>query len=264
MAEPKAIVDYGQKCLLCKNDAAASCTICWKHIDDMRDMLDVENTGRALDDIPPSIPAMFAGLDSMPGATGLGERRAPGFASTPPCSLHVVAMGDARSVPYVMRDDDGEALPDDRDGEVRPVIETLRTIAVLVAADIGDTAPMWRSVGPLCSWLSARLTPLSRLPWADDLYRDLRDLRDQLRHAYGDPPPRPLGHCTNTVVVRGEAPGEHVSAQCGHPLYPPAGAKPTARDEPVKDVPVVECGRCHAVYDGLAQLRLSIAERKGA
>lgn len=252
MAEPKTLVAYGQRCLICRNDAAESRTICWKHIDDIRDMLDPLNKGRPLDDLPASIPVMYAALDPSPGATGLGERRAPGFASTPPLRLHVVAMRDDRSRPPL----------DDDDDPVRATGASLRGIVEAVCAELDRPPPqLGRDVLALCVWLFGFLRPLTRLAWADDLYRDLRELRDQLRHAVGDPAPRPLGHCTADILLDRET-GER--GPCGHPLYPPAGLPPTARDEPVKDVPVVECRRCRSQYDGLAQLRLRIAELEGS
>lgn len=270
MNEPKAVVDYGQKCLICRNDAAAGRTICWKQIDEIRDMLDAENTGSALDDIPPSIPVMYDALDASPGASGIGERRAPGFVSTPPCTLHVVAMRDNRSKSYAVAYEWYSAGPDGRpdytkphaesDHAVRPVHASLQGLADAVAAETGDSDATG-DVNELCAWLYERLPALTRLAWSDDLYRDLRDLREQLRAAIGDPPPAALGYCTNDILI-----DRHTGDRgpCGHPLYPPTGIKPTAPDEPVKDVPIVVCGRCKAVYDGLAQLRLRIAELKGA
>lgn len=271
MSEPKPIVAYGQRCLLCRNDAAASRLLCWRHIDELSEMLDVDNTGRALDDLPPSIPVMWSMLDSAPGSTGLGERRAPGFVSTPPCSLHIVAMQDPRSCSHAVVDVWYSAGPGGNPDLTRPHFEaenaprsvekSLRGIVESVSAEVGDELPAGRSVEALCAWLYGRVKALTRLAWADDIYRDLRDLRDQLRAAIGDPPVKPLAHCTNDIVIDRET-GER--GPCGHALYPPAGVKPVARDEPVKSVPVVTCGRCRAQYDGLAQLRLRIAELKGA
>ncbi len=276
MSEPKTIVEYGQRCLLCRNDAAASRVLCWHHIDEMRDMLDPDNTGLPLDDLPPSIPVMFAALDACPGSTGLAERRAPGFASTPPGSLHVMAMRDDRSLAYAVVDEWYSAGADGRpdfsrphyedDSAVRAVGKSILGLAEAVREETGDVLPTHCGPGTLaagvetiCTWLHDRVTALSRLAWADDAYRDLRDLREQLRRAIGDPPPKSLGDCTNDIVLDRET---GMTGPCGHALYPPPG-KPTARDEPVKDVPIVVCGRCKAEYDGLAQLRLRIAELKG-
>ncbi len=281
MNEPKTIVEYGQRCLLCRNDAAASRVLCWKHIDEMRDMLDPDNTGLPLDDLPPSIPVMFAALDACPGGTGLGERRAPGFASMPPGSLHIMAMRDPRSCAHPVATTtlpSGEVVdewysagadgwPDfsrphyEDDSAVRAVEKCLQGLAdALHDEHRDDLWPPLVGVDAICVWLHDRVTALSRLAWADDAYRDLRDLREQLRRATGDPPPKSLGDCTNDIVLDRET---GATGPCGHALYPPPG-KPTARDEPVKDVPIVVCGRCHAGYDGLAQLRLRIAELKGA
>lgn len=255
MNEPKGVVAYGQRCLLCRNDAAESRVICWKHIDDIRDMLDVENEGRPLDDLPPSIPVMFSALDATPGPAPMGERPAPGYESTPPLLLHVVAM----------RDDRSRSPEDEGDDSLRPIAASLRGIVDSIRSEVDGLAPSsGTGVFALCMWLSRHLSVVSRLPWVDDLYRDLRELSDQLRAAHGDGRPRPLGHCTNTIVVPGERDGEHRNMPCGHALYRPRGVKPTAPDEPVRDIPAVECGRCHARYDGLAQLRLRIAELKGS
>lgn len=272
LTEPKPIVDYGQRCMLCRNDAAASRVLCWRHIDEMSDMLDVDNAGRALDDLPPSIPVMWAMLDTSPGANGLSERRAPGFESTPPCSLHIVAMRDPRSCAHPVVDEwfsaGANGWPDftrphtEDEQAVRSVEKSLCGLVDAVGAeiDVPNVRDGDHDVTSLCEWLHAHVTLLSRLPWADDVYRDLRDLRDQLRAGIGEHPPRALGYCTNDIITDRET-GE--SGPCGHALYPPAGAKPMARDEPVRDVPVVVCTRCHARYDGLAQLRLRIAELKG-
>lgn len=271
MSEPKPIVAYGQRCLLCRNDAAASRVLCWKHIDELGEMLDEDNTGRPLDDLPPSIPVMWGLLDTTPGSSGLAERRAPGFVSTPPCTLHIVAMRDQRSCAHAVVDYWFSAGPDgypdiahphyESDNAVRSVEKGLRGLGESISVELGDELPTGRSVEVLCAWLYGRVKELSRLSWADDMYRDLRDLREQLRGGIGDPAPKPLGHCTNDIVIDRVL---DVRGPCDHPLYPPTGAKPMARDEPVRDVPIVVCGRCRAEYDGLAQLRLRIAELKDA
>jgi len=270
VTEPKTIIAYGQRCLLCRNDAAASRVLCWKHVDEMGDMLDCENTGAPLEDLPPSIPVMFAALDACPGGAGLGERRAPGFVSMPPGSLHVMAMRDNRSHSYAVVEAwysaGSDGYPDimhphyEDEHAVRAVDKCLRGLAdALHEENTDDTWPP-RGLHAVCAWLHARLATLSRLAWADDAYRDLRDLREQLRRVI-DPPMKALGYCVNDIVIDRET-GER--GECGHALYPPAGAKPMARDEPVRDVPIVVCGRCHAKYDGMAQLRLRISELKGA
>jgi hypothetical protein len=241
MTEPKSVVEYGQKCLLCREDAATSRVLCWRHIDEMRDMLDVENEGSTEHDIPPGIPHLYNTLDIMPGSTGPdGGRRAPGFESMPPLNLHVVALRDPRTLPS---DDD----------PVRSIPGTITAIAESVAADINERPGMGayaRGVDGMCGWLSSRLEAVTRLPWADDLYRDLRHLRDALRAAHGEPLPRPVGHCTNTITAAGlDGPGSHSNAPCGGPLYaPPAPTRATT----------IRCGRCGHVYDGLDQLRLSL------
>ena len=273
MSEPKPIVAYGQRCLLCRNDAAASRVLCWKHIDELGEMLDEDNEGRPLDDLPPSIPVMWGLLDTTPGSSGLAERRAPGFVSTPPCTLHIVAMRDPRSCAHAVVDFWYSAGPDgypdiahphfESDNAVRSVEKSLRGLGESISAELDEELPAHRTVAGLCSWLYGRVKELSRLAWADDMYRDLRDLREQLRRVPGvwGPPPKPLGYCANDIVLDRVL---DIRGPCDHPLYPPAGAKPMARDEPIRDVPIVVCARCHAEYDGLAQLRLRIAELKGA
>jgi hypothetical protein len=238
MAEPKTIVEYGKRCLLCRNDSAASRLLCWKHCDDIRDMLDGENLGYPLDGIPPSIPVLYRTLDVMPGSTGLGERRAPGFESTPPLSMHRAAMRDPRTLPS---DDD----------PVRSVLGTLAGIAYSVVEELDCPPPFApRTVYTLCAWLSGRLEALTRLPWADDMYRDLTHLRDQLRAAHGDPLPRSIGHCTNVITVAGTGGGSSFNHPCGNALFPPRDRRES----------VVQCGHCGKVYDGIAQLRMSIGD----
>jgi hypothetical protein len=172
MAEPKTIVEYGKRCLLCRNDSAASRLLCWKHCDDIRDMLDGENLGYPLDGIPPSIPVLYRTLDVMPGSTGLGERRAPGFESTPPLSMHRAAMRDPRTLPS---DDD----------PVRSVLGTLAGIAYSVVEELDCPPPFApRTVYTLCA------------------------------------------------------------------LFPPRDRRES----------VVQCGHCGKVYDGIAQLRMSIGD----
>jgi hypothetical protein len=256
MTEPKPLVEYGTKCLLCREDAAASRLLCWRHCDEMRDMLDVGNRGHAEYDVPASIPVLFASLDVMPGSNGAPERRAPGFESTPPGSVHVMAMRDGRS------------LPDDQD-RVRSVPGTLRALAELIGSDLGERATLRKTgVDVVCSWLSARLVPITRLPWADDIYRDLRELRDALRAAHGEELPKVIGHCTAVIVI----PNTSLSRRCGHALYAPqrrwldevSEEAPSERRVDLPDIPPVHCPRCHAKYDGMDQLRLEAAKRKGA
>lgn len=251
MTEPKTIVDYGKRCLLCRNDAAESRVLCWKHVDEIRDMVNLLNRGNA--DVPPSIPVLYGMLDAMPASSGLVERRAPGFESSPPGSLHVMAMRDGRSLP---------AEHDD----VRSVLGTLLRIVESVGAPVEDTyRAAWSGgsgVNGLCGWLHGHLDILVRLPWADELYRDLRDLRDQLRAVFGDRPPRPIGHCTNVISVHGDAPGTYSQVRCGYPLYAPPPCANTwgMASRP----PWIKCGRCRFVYDGLAQVELALAERERA
>lgn len=281
---PKSIIEYGQRCLLCRGDSLAGGTVCWKHSDEMGAMLDPDNTGNALAGLPASIPVMFSMLDASPGASGLAERRAPGFGSTPPCSLHIITMRDDRSHAYPVVDEwfssRGDSPPDlahphhEDEHPPRAIAKSLAGLAAAVQDEIHATGHaacmpcpvrvhalgLPTGVAGLAAWLYARVRVLARLGWANDAYRDLRDLREQLRDAIGDPALRPIGHCTNPLAEVGSG----VQIMCGHALYPPEGVAPTAPDEPVRNLPIVTCGRCHAVYDGLAQLRLRVAELEGA
>lgn len=248
MTEPKSIVEYGKRCLLCRNDAAASRVLCWRHIDEIRDMLDVRNVGSAEHGIPASIPVLFAALDAFPSGSGPIERRAPGFESSPPGSLHVMALRDPRSLPAEW--DNVRSVP----GTLARIIDAVCEELVYTSGGAGAT------VDSACRWLGNRLEPLSRLPWADDLYRDLRELSDSLRAVFGDTPPKPIGRCTNVIVVVGSGAdiGNHHNAVCGSALYPPPRR---AGDVEPREVPAIECSRCHAIYDGLAQIRLEAQQR---
>jgi hypothetical protein len=189
---------------------------------------------------PDSIPELYLLLNPLPVVSDSG-RRGPGFGSRSPATDHIIAMRDRRSVKV-------EA------GDPHSVPAVLASWARMIAED-RDVTPPAATVPDLCAFLDRHLDWVTRQDWVDELADELRELHAQLRGAVGDGRQAPLGHCIEPLDGR----------DCGAPIYMPAGTKPRAPDEPIKDLPSLQCGACGAVYDGRRLILLRLAnERKTA
>lgn len=163
------------------------------------------------------VGARYAVLDPRPGAQGNdGSRGAPGFGSRSPASDHVVAVMDWRSsrVARTWRGADGRVH---RESQRPPlsVLAELFTLARHVADARGLDGPRRLSVADIARWLDGQLDWVTRQPGVVDFDRVLRELVGQLRPLTGEPRPKRVGNCPNTIDE-----GEH-TRDCGEPLYAP-------------------------------------------
>lgn len=257
-------IHRGRRCLLCREGPRPGGTLCWAHHDELGRILDPNYRGERDLDRAASIPVLYRRLDAAPGTSGGQDRRAPGFASTPPANLHIVAMRDRRSHAHPVVDVWHEASdPDHRrphyedEHAPRPVALALSGLADVVWDDLGYHGPREATddVARLSGWLHAHLEHLTGRDDADETMRDLLDLHDQLRPAAGDPKPRPIGACTGWVPV--PETGEKV--ECREPLYLPP-PQPGVTVDPRK--PVLRCQRCDRPYSHLMLLRLEIGTER--
>jgi hypothetical protein len=162
------------------------------------------------------IATRYAKLNPRPGVTGDGERGAPGFGSTAPASVHIIALMDPRSSSeaHVWVGGDGRVHKESERPplSVYGVLETeARDVAELRRIDNVS----WSSVYELTKWLDLHLDWITRQDTVADFAGNVRALVSQLRPLTGDPRQKPFSRCPNTIDS-----GEHTRT-CDGPLYPP-------------------------------------------
>lgn len=223
------------------DETAAECGICARRCDAGRTLCG--RCSAAFGDDLAEIAERYARLDATPGRADPGGRGAPGFRSSPPGSVHVMAMRDPRSLPYALAADDDRRPP-------RSVQAALLGLAMRVRAQRGLSQGPPRTVPELADWLGRHDDWLSRDPLGVEAAREVRILRAQLRPVTGDPAPRPIGHC--------------LEDGCSAPIFMPPDAAPRAPDEPVRDMPALVCPRCRSEYDGRRLIVLRLVEEASA
>lgn len=156
-------------------------------------------------------------LDPRPGASGEhGSRGAPGFGSRAPAVDTVIAMQDWRSVrtACTWRGSDGKVHHESE----RPPLSVpaeLYTLAHFVADARKMTGPDPLDVSTIVRWLDAQLDWVTRQEGVATFARVIRELRAQLRPLTGEPRPKHVGECPNTINE-----GAH-TRECHTPLYAP-------------------------------------------
>jgi hypothetical protein len=147
------------------------------------------------------IPAQYARLTEVAAlvpTTGDGGRRGPGFGSRSPARDIVIAATDWRTV---WTEDDRLHHP--------PSI--LHAWASMVRDEVGEKPPERMTCGTEAALLIRRLDHVTRQEWVADMWRELREVVDQLRTIAGEPHPMPIGRCPNLPDDQGK--------ECGTPLY---------------------------------------------
>lgn len=151
-------------------------------------------------------------------------RRAPGFASTPPGNVHLMAMRDPRTH---ARDQ----------GDIRSPLEVAHWWASFVREQRGIRAPEFATVTTEIStlsfhwdWITREFEPGHLVSFA----YEFGAVRGQLHVVTDDPPPPTVGRCT--AIVDG--------ARCAAPLSLPRGGT------------MIRCPACSASYDGVQLIRL--------
>lgn len=267
-------------CLLCGNYARTGGQTCWFHHDAMARMLDPDNHGNPAADIPASIPVMWSMLDLTPGSSGDTTRRAPGFRSTPPLSLHLLTMIDDRSKldPQVWYDPHPSGIGDDPnrphnedDNPPRAIRIAIESLVDNLVQDLpveGPDLPDGRyltdlTVMGMCAWLHGQVHELTNRPDSDWLFDDLLQLSDQLRPAVGDRHMDSVGKCIEMV----RDPTTRTYDQCRCPLYlPPPVRDPqdettAAKRERERTQVIVTCRRCYRPYTRLDLIRVTYTDR---
>lgn len=270
-----ARIRAGQRCdlLFCREDRDRNARLCGEHRDELARIVNPDYLGERDLERAASIPRLFERLDPTPGSTGLSDRRPPGFASSPPCNLHVVVMRDHRSAsspvvdvwydPLPAGGDDVESPHYEDSAPPRAVESTVAGIVCALAEDV-DHGPVDSSLDTLCRWLHQQLDRIVARDDAAEIFTDLADLHAQLRPAAGDPAPKPVATCTGWVILD---PVTREKVECSAPLFMPPpqpgvdhGPARPPKVDPTK--PVMRCRRCDRPYTMLQLLRLEIgAER---
>lgn len=278
-ADIRERIAHGRRCHLCREDRRPGGVLCWDHHDELGRILDPDYLGDRDLERAASIPVLWSRLDPTPTVSGLADRRAPGFASEPPCRLDVIVMRDPRSVAYPVVEvwyeaGDLDSPHYEDEAALRAVEKAVAGLADAIWEALGYDL-LWAGLGRLgppprrtvaehCRWLHTHLHQLTASDDATDLFRDLAELHDQLRPAAGDPKPRPVADCTGWVLD----PITREKIECGAPLYlpPPRPGVETGPARPPKldpGKPALRCGRCDRPYTHLMLLRQQVdAQRK--
>lgn len=171
------------------------------------------------------IEAYLAIVSVMP-VRGEPGRHAPGFASTPPLRLDVVAMFDPRTG----INGDG---PDDELDEVPNVWADLFGWATVLIDEKPEYLVMPQYVRNVPPLLRTRLGWIATRPWVDAFALDIARVHGALRRACKDAPPAAAGPC--------------LRAGCGGKVY--------RRSDDPQD-PRLRCASCQTTYDGLDLVRI--------
>ena len=257
-------------CALCPQPAANKIHLCTDCDAQLGHMLDPDWEGDPAHRIPASIPTYWSRLDPTPGTAGPQNRRAPGFASTPPCSLDALVMRDHRSRPNAVAPVWFARLPNGKDDLERPLHEPdgqPRPVEVALANLSTELWMQWGHHGPelpngdvaaggvhgLGGWLHHHRARIAGHPDVAGIHGFLADIQRDLQTACQDRDEDPVGKCTAWLPRPG---GERVL--CAHPIYPPVpGRDPDHEGED----DVTHCGRCGAPYGKLDRYRLARAQR---
>jgi hypothetical protein len=153
------------------------------------------------------IPSQYARLTTvealLPGSGDEG-RRGPGFGSRSPARDVVIAVTDWRTTWA-------------EDSRLHHPPSILHAWASMVRGEVGEKPP----AGPVECHVEApllirRLDHVTRQEWVADMWRELREVVDQLRTIAGEPRPLPVGRCPTIV-------DDTTGKVCSTPLYVRAG-----------------------------------------
>ncbi len=172
------------------------------------------------------IARRFGELTAVPGTTGTGGRRAPGFASKPPPNMHSAALRDPRTAPS-------------RPGELHSPVHLMLSWALELRRLRGQKPvayPPGADVAAVIGearYLLASMDWISRQGWVSRFRDEVRAVRSQLLSALGERPPRKVGRCRRWLGAV-DGPPE----QCADALFPPReGSR------------ISTCRRCGHAYD---------------
>lgn len=139
-------------------------------------------------------------LSALLPEAGDNGRRSPGFGSRSPARDVVLAVTDWRT-----RWDEDTRLHNPR--------ALLHRWASRIRAEVDEQPPDSATIRTEAALLLRRLEHACRAVWIEDMARELRECRSQLKTIAGEPPPVSIGRCP--VVPDGQ------TEACATPLYAP-------------------------------------------
>ncbi len=196
----------------------------------LRDMIgEIVDRYQLLLDLPADLPA-----------TPPAQRRMPGYRSTPPGDVHIMALRDVRTVAV-------------EPGDPRSALEVLHGWATIVrrwqgsisAGNSGAVTVETEAASLLFHWDA--LIRDGQPHVLAQLATELAEVRGQLRAVTDDESPRAvIGYCTRDLTDTHNR--EYV---CATPLRLPASGT------------TIRCGDCRATYDGDALISLALQDISG-
>lgn len=213
-------------CLLCrrKRRATQGYRTCIPCCDALRDTL-TEITTRH---------TRLCSITALLPGSGDDGRKPGGYASQSPARDRVIAMLDPRTVAV-------------EPGDPHSVLAILTSWANLLRDHTNQTPPTQPpTVRSEASVLDAWMDYLTRQDWIDECAHELTAVRDQLRSATGEPNPKPVGHCINTLDEGA------TTRECGAALFAPTSGT------------ALQCQQCGRSYDGLDLVKLELAQEAGS
>ncbi len=191
---------------------------------------------------------LSAAPSMQPGKYDRSGSNKPG--SRPPLNLNIVALRDHRSgraEPTFWHGRDG-TRHEEPERDTSSVLRDVAQWAGALAVEIEHQLPVAR-LEDVVDWLNRRDDYISRWWQAAEFAKHMRELRNRLRTATGEPNDRPIGNCIRFNYDEAGAP-----TLCDAPIFPPPVAPGMT--------PAVECnGRPSHRYDGIEITRLEEAIR---
>ncbi|GAB3376349.1 hypothetical protein [Amycolatopsis echigonensis] len=213
------------KCRVCRRNDTSSvayaCNDCVNHLVDL-----VRGIVHYATDVLP---------DSVEPVRGQTGRMSPGYGSTPPLRLDVVAALDPRSLPGDV-DEHGDAVtrrPDDSASWVRSIPRSLEGLADSIAGERDESRPGGTLTAD-ADYIRRNLWWVADQPWVDDVADDIAELHHMARALARDAPQQALGACLNVT--------------CGGRVFWGGVGRPA------------QCEQCKRTYDGLDLVRLEAAQ----
>lgn len=151
------------------------------------------------------LPGLYATLTKDEALLPVGDpggRRGPGFGSRSPANDQAIALTDKRTT----------WTEEDRIDNPLVVVESW---ARMVREDVGEEPPYGgATMYGEAQFLIRRLDFITRQPWVDEFWEELRRIRYQLGRFNGESPPVSIGKCKTLLEDK----------ECGTPLFaPPQG-----------------------------------------
>lgn len=178
------------------------CVICQHRTEDMACARCLSRLDEALEDIV----TLYALLPSVmePGSVQLDDMPHGKRTDAPaPVRLDVLALTDSRSTWAQRR------------GEIPSVLSVLSGWSRIVIEDCNLSIPTEATVTTEAGLLRTHLQWIGKQAWVDDMWKEIRMVRSNLKDVCGEPLPKPIGTCPAEVIEEGQV------VTCGALLYAP-------------------------------------------